>query len=215
MNSEGRDPSVSEPTDFSALKEQERENRKNLIINAAERVFTNKPFDQVTMRNIAKEAGITPTAIYRYFTDKQSLYAEAYVRSNNRLLKKLTEIIDSSSALCFEEMAMKVIDHFVTEEQNLKMRAHFMIDDSLSDELSIKLSENTRFFTDRIEEHLKRFTDDPDTRLLALTFFASLNGVLLTYRKIPGKTDEEITKNMKKSGAVIAQIFKDRILTGK
>ena len=215
MNSEGRDPSVSEPTDFSALKEQERENRKNLIINAAERVFTNKPFDQVTMRNIAKEAGITPTAIYRYFTDKQSLYAEAYVRSNNRLLKKLTEIIDSNSALCFEEMAMKVIDHFVTEEHNLKMRAHFMIDDSLSDELSIKLSENTRFFTDRIEEHLKRFTDDPDTRLLALTFFASLNGVLLTYRKIPGKTDEEITKNMKKSGAVIAQIFKDRILTGK
>lgn len=202
---------LQEPIDFSSLKELERENRKTLIINAAERVFTRKPFDQVTMRDIAEEAGITPTAIYRYFSDKQDLYAEAYIRSNNRLLEKLTKIIEKAEELNLEMIAMTTIDHFVSEEQNLKMRAHFMIDDSLSDELLGKLIENTKFFVDQIEAHIKKFSKHSDTRVLSLTFFAALNGVLLTFRKRPGKSKEDVEKIIRKETQIISRIFNEKL----
>jgi len=108
---------------------------------------------------------------------------------------------------------MTTIDHFMNEEQNLKMRAHFMIDDSLSDDLLVKLTDNTKYFVDQIESHMKRFTDKSETRVLALTFFAALNGVLLTYRKSPGKSHRDVVKNMKKEARLVAQLFKDKALS--
>ena len=42
---------------LSQMKTREREDRKNMIIDAAERVFSNKPFNKVSMREIAEEAG--------------------------------------------------------------------------------------------------------------------------------------------------------------
>ncbi|HDP23950.1 MAG TPA: TetR/AcrR family transcriptional regulator [Deltaproteobacteria bacterium] len=213
MDARFRGKMMEEPTDFSSLKEMERENRKTLIINAAERVFARKPFDQVTMRDIAEEAGITPTAIYRYFSDKQDLYAEAYIKSNNRLLEKLLTVVENSEDLNLETIAMTTIDHFVNEEQNLKMRAHFMIDDSLSDELLQKLTENTKFFVDKIEAHIKKFSNHPDTRVIALTFFAALNGVMLTFRKRPGKTKEDSMKVIRKETQIISDIFGNKLKT--
>ncbi|MBN2283706.1 MAG: TetR/AcrR family transcriptional regulator [Deltaproteobacteria bacterium] len=203
-----------QPTDFPMLKEQERENRRNLIIDAAERVFSAKPFEQVTMRNIAMEVGITPTAIYRYFADKQALYAESYVRSNNRLLEKLVKVFEHSSDLNLEKIATITVDHFLGEEQNLKMRAHFMIDDMLNDNLLGKLSENTKYFVDTIEQHFRKFSSDPEVRILALTFFAALNGVLLTYRKSPGKSRAEIVKNIRKEAQIVSEIFTKRLMSG-
>lgn len=211
MDPSTRDKRVEEPTDFSSLKEIERENRKNLIIHAAERVFGRKPFDQVTMRDIAAEAGITPTAIYRYFSDKQDLYAEAYIKSNHRLLERLMSVIENSEALNLETIALTIMDHFVKEEQNLKMRAYFMIDDSFSDELLQKLTENTKYFLDKMETHIRRFSSHPEPRVISLTFFAALNGVMLTFRKRPGKTKEDSLKVIRKETQIISDIFSKKL----
>ncbi len=70
---------------LSQMKTREREDRKNLIIDAAEQVFSNKPFNKVSMREIADEAGIAPSSIYTYFPNQESLFVEATVRDSNRL----------------------------------------------------------------------------------------------------------------------------------
>ena len=52
---------------LTKLKSEERENRKNIIVDAAERVFSTKPFNRVSMREIealkavVKSAGGEPT----------------------------------------------------------------------------------------------------------------------------------------------------------
>lgn len=203
---------MSEPMNFTKLKEMERENRKNLIITAAERVFTELPFDQVTIRNIAKQAGITATAIYRYFPDKQALYAEAYIRSNNRLLERIVHVIKSRQDLCLEEITMLIIDHFMNEEQNLKMRAHFLIDDSLSDEQSGSLSESARAFLNVLENHFQQFNPNLDLRLFSRTYIAALNGLLLTFRKYPSKNRKDHIKNLKTAGSMLAGMFQAQII---
>ena len=47
---------------FKRLKEQEREKRRTIILDAAEYLFASKPFTEVSMRRIAKEAGISPAS---------------------------------------------------------------------------------------------------------------------------------------------------------
>ena len=211
MPSRTKTPTKGEPTNFPMLKEMERENRKNLFINAAERVFTEMPFDKVTIRNIAKQAGITATAIYRYFPDKQTLYAEAYIRSNDRLLGKILEMMNSHTSLCLEEITMVIIEHFMSEEQNLKMRAHFLIDDSLSPEIAQSINESSRRFISEIVNYFGRFSPDVDARLLSRIYVAALNGLLITLRKYPGKNQKEVLQNMKAAGSVLASMFQNQL----
>lgn len=81
------------PGTFSDLKDRERKNRKNLMIDAAERVFASKPFDEVSMRDIASEAGISHATIYRYFPDQQTLFVDALVRGVEQLRSLLEEAV--------------------------------------------------------------------------------------------------------------------------
>lgn len=53
--------------------EQEREQFRTLIIDAARDLFVSKGVEAVTMREIAKRIGYSATSIYLHFADKESL----------------------------------------------------------------------------------------------------------------------------------------------
>ena len=52
---------------------QERQQLRALIIDAARELFVSKGVEAVTMREIAKRIGYSPTSIYLYFADKEAL----------------------------------------------------------------------------------------------------------------------------------------------
>jgi len=54
---------MKEKNTLNKLREQERGVRRNLIMDAAERVFATKPFDKVSMSEIAEEAGMATSSI--------------------------------------------------------------------------------------------------------------------------------------------------------
>lgn len=53
--------------------EQRSEETKRSIVTAAGRLFAERGYDGVTMREIAKEAGCSHTTIYLYYKDKEAL----------------------------------------------------------------------------------------------------------------------------------------------
>jgi AcrR family transcriptional regulator len=61
-------------------KEREKERRKQQIIVAAKRVFSEKGFNKATMEDIAKEAELSPGTLYLYFKNKEELYASLSLR---------------------------------------------------------------------------------------------------------------------------------------
>jgi len=60
------------------------EDRREQIIDAAMRVFSQKGFTSATNKNIAREAGITPGLIYYYFESKEKLL-QAVIESRSPL----------------------------------------------------------------------------------------------------------------------------------
>ncbi len=68
------------------------EDRREQIIDAAMRVFSQKGFTRATNKDIAREAGITPGLIYYYFESKEALLkAIIETRSPIRLMTSLPQ----------------------------------------------------------------------------------------------------------------------------
>lgn len=84
-------------------KEKRKNNNKNEIVDAAEKLFFNKGYRDSTMDEIAKEAGYTKKTLYSYFTSKEEIYERiverGYIILNNLFLEALNKNKDSSEIL--------------------------------------------------------------------------------------------------------------------
>jgi TetR/AcrR family transcriptional regulator len=56
------------------LKEREKEQRREYIIDAADKLFLSKGYDNVSMNHIADAVGMNKATLYLYFKNKESLF---------------------------------------------------------------------------------------------------------------------------------------------
>ncbi len=73
-------------------KQRERERRRQQIIVAAKRVFSEKGFSKSTMEDIAREAELSPGTLYLYFKNKDELYASLSLRILQYLNIRLEDV---------------------------------------------------------------------------------------------------------------------------
>jgi AcrR family transcriptional regulator len=73
-------------------KEREKERRRQQIMVAAKRVFSDKGFNRATMEDIAQEAELSPGTLYLYFKNKEELYASLSLRILQYLLIRVEHV---------------------------------------------------------------------------------------------------------------------------
>ncbi|MFE3000558.1 TetR/AcrR family transcriptional regulator [Nocardia sp. NPDC059246] len=66
-------------------------NREEKILEAAEKLFSERSFDGVGVDAIGKEAGVTGSAIYRHFSNKDEILAVLFDRATDELLLRIGE----------------------------------------------------------------------------------------------------------------------------
>ena len=75
-------------------KERERERRRQQIIVATKKVFSEKGFNKATMDDIAGEAELSPGTLYLYFKNKEELYASLSLRILQYLYMRVEHVED-------------------------------------------------------------------------------------------------------------------------
>lgn len=70
-------------------KQQEREIKRKDIIDAAERIFFSKGYENSSMDEVAKEAEFSKRTVYVYFSSKEQIYFEIMIRGYRKLIKML------------------------------------------------------------------------------------------------------------------------------
>ncbi|MBR9985478.1 MAG: TetR/AcrR family transcriptional regulator, partial [Desulfosarcina sp.] len=60
---------------------------------------------------------------------------------------------------------------------------------------------------DLLETVLKKFDYQGDTRLLSHTLFAALSGIMISFRKYPGRSDPERIAHMKRIAKLIERML--------
>ncbi len=78
---------------FMDLKEQEKEQRRSYILDAAERQFFIGGYDNVSMDDIASEIGLNKATLYIYFKNKESLFFAIVLRGAKILNSMIKERI--------------------------------------------------------------------------------------------------------------------------
>jgi AcrR family transcriptional regulator len=72
-------------------KEREKEQRQMDIINAAEKLFFSRGYDNVSMEEIAEEVELSKGTLYLYFKDKEALFFAIALRGARILNAKYSE----------------------------------------------------------------------------------------------------------------------------
>ena len=190
------------------LKEQERELRQTLITEAARNVFGEKTYDQVSMAEIAKAAGISKSSIYTYFSSQEELYARivhqdacAFILELNRKIrKKKVDVIN----LAIDYF----LDYYIEKQSQWRMITHFALHGNKNMESIDKLNEIGRGLMDAFEMVFVLAGCKSGTRLLAHTLFSCLSGILIAFRNYPGRPENECIAHMKKIATQVEAMMK-------
>ena len=202
---------MTETNRFMDLKEQEKIQKKNLILDVAEKIFSEKPFDDVNMRDLAREVGISPGSIYTYFPDKESLYVSVSLRGFQRAVDIMNEMINSGDNT-LDKIAVRYMEEMIDNYDYMRIVQHCVMDGKFRTQESIdELIVISRELFSIFDKVLVDETDMPDIRAVTHLIFSVLNGIVFTFGKYPGRTREEGVEHMKR----LARLFIKLLNKGK
>ncbi len=202
---------MPEKTTFSDIRQKERQIRKDLIIDAAQQVFAVSPYDKARMTEIAKEAGISTASIYTYFANQEDLFIEAFSRDTKNLVEKLNREINNLDEVDLQKTINVFIDYFAEHDAYCRMMGNFMLNGQIGSESLDKLNAAIREIFYSLDIIFKKMGCQDNIRLNSHIFFAFLNGLLISFRKYPGRNAEEGNAHMKRLGKIFAEQFQVKV----
>ncbi len=86
------------PKQTRSRKDEDKAQRREDIIDAAEIAFFNTDFGKVSMASIAKSAGVSRALIYVYFEDQADVYRAIMVRASSDLKQRFVDAYHSETS---------------------------------------------------------------------------------------------------------------------
>ncbi len=189
---------MDEKLTLKVLKTREKEARKELIIDAAERVFASTRVDKATIREIADDAGMTASSIYRFFSNQESILIAAIIRTQSRFNERLEGTIDEKDPLSTLKNAIDCyIDFIIENETYFQMMTILMSHGNLGDESSADLVKVMIESLDKMDRIVKLIRPHDNPRPLSRYIYSILVGISVSYNKMPGVNPDSRVRHMK------------------
>ena len=122
------------------LKEYEREKRREIILLAAQELFSKKGISGINMRDIAREAGVSVGFIYRYFSGQTDIFLELLEAGAIEIQKQTSAIINSQESDPLVALARAYVSYLHDNRMFYQMMIFFMLEGELSDEALNRLN---------------------------------------------------------------------------
>jgi len=122
-----------------------KNNKKELIINAAIKVFAQKGFYTANVADVAKEAGVADGTIYLYFKNKDDLLISLFETKMEEILKRFSSLVyDKQTAKEKLHQFIHLYFQLIEEDQNL------------AEVFQVELRQSSKFLKDY---HNQKFID--------------------------------------------------------
>jgi AcrR family transcriptional regulator len=76
----------------ASRKQREKEEMRQLILDAARKLFLEKGFEQASIRNIAEQIEYSPGTIYLYFKEKDEIFFALHEEGFTKLLESMAPL---------------------------------------------------------------------------------------------------------------------------
>ena len=190
---------VTEALVEMSRKDMERKQRRQILMDAAEKVFGRKPFDEATMQEVAAEAQIGMQGLYEHFPSKQDLYEQIILQRAEELSGRGDEALDSSTDAmeALHRLARAYADLFRERPMFLPMFAMEKIryDWNIESRFTARIHEVYERERGRVADLIARLRDAGKLRQLPVEFMThlcmdALNASLWYHHRY--ETDEEV-----------------------
>jgi TetR/AcrR family transcriptional regulator len=188
-------------------KEREKEARRSLILDAAERIFEAKGTQIATMEDIAREAELAKGTIYLYYRNKDELQLGVMLRAMDLLHESFADAasVESLALKKFQAVGEAYWKFAQDEPFRFKMmcNADFPLRENISDEMILEMTEKGswvwKLLVGIIEEGKREGTIKADVESFSVAMLSWLNtmSVLRLYQKVQ--------ENKAKGTAIIAK----------
>ena len=129
-------------------------------------------------------------------------FTDCNIQDINNIEKVLQERLASGQNK-IEDLAVAAVDYLIDNEATFQMMCHFMIRGGINPRAMKKFNAVQVYFMNMFDEIVKKAEGGENMRLFTEAFFASLTGVVMTFRNYPGRSKEEKRKHMHKLALLI------------
>ncbi len=162
-------------------------NRKQLIVEAAGRVFSGRGYHAASMEEIAANVGITAAALYRHFPNKYALFAECANVAVDRLVAAVDELpADAALADVLAAVTQVAVTHRASSGLH-RWEARY-----LNAEDRTVLRAKFTHVVDRVTEVVRRAHPLPGAPLRAAAALGAIGSITMHRTSIAQRRAEEL-----------------------
>src|SRR5476651_1531023 len=168
--------------------DKDKIDKKDYILDVAERVFSDHGFDGASTRTISGEAGVNMAMLNYYFGSKEGLFLAIFERKISSFQTLLQNIGNDETITSWDKLA-KCIDNYVERiivnncfqkliTRELSMNKRWDLTDKITEILMVNVIEIKKI----LDEGAKNgsFFKDIDTQLIVATIFGTKNYIINT-----------------------------------
>ncbi|MDB5159323.1 MAG: hypothetical protein JWR50_4030 [Mucilaginibacter sp.] len=168
--------------------EKEKTDKKDYILDVAERVFSEKGFDGASTRLISSEAGVNMAMLNYYFGSKEGLFLEIFNRKISSFQNILQNLGNDDSISAWAKMEQyiemygeKVVNNNCFQKllyQEMGMNRRTDLSDKLRDMLMKNVTELDKILKEGIAKG--EFKTDIDVPMVIATLYGTKNYIINT-----------------------------------
>src|SRR6266568_2508743 len=96
-----------------AVQAEDKEERRNAILDAAERLFLDFPDRLANVAEVADAAGLAKGTVYLYFASKEELLLALHERNSDRFFAVLIERLERTEPVTIDDVFTITLEHLV------------------------------------------------------------------------------------------------------
>lgn len=177
-----RSASTADPTAAARPR-----NRKQLIVEAAGRAFSERGYHTASMEEVAAGVGISAAALYRHFPNKYALFAECADVMVDGLVAALDEVPSGATLRDVLTAVTRITVAHRASGGVYRWEARY-----LNREDRRRLGAKFGRLVERVDEAVQREHPLPDERLRAMAALGAIGSITMHHTSIAGRRAEEL-----------------------
>jgi len=166
-----------------------KENRRNIILKAARKLFFERGFKAVTVDSIAAKSEVSKGSIYLCFESKEEIYTQILIGDNTSLYERIKNFssIEAPASQLLQEFCRIYVDFFLSDKELFRILMTFMMQTGqmhLTEKQSNELIRSTNQNIEPISEIIQKGIDSgefapvSDVRQVQNAIWGMLNGII-------------------------------------
>lgn len=192
------------------LKEEEKKKKKNLIIDAAISLFAKNSPDEIHLKDIAGELGISAPTIYQYFESRDDLFVEIFNKEILNIVKYVENKIEEDKDETLEAITRYSVHYFIENEGGFQIITYFLVKNNIPSDILKRARNAISNFLTIIDEGFKNLGIEGDTLMLVHTLIGSVTGGILIYRNYPDYGKKDVDELMYNLAVLNTRAFKKK-----